>query len=122
MVKLLWKRHSLGRNVGLVISIGVVAIVKVLSLSFALGAIGTVAVSLSLDSFFMAYVGYLFRVRDPIIDVPAFILGTMIVGHAIEWLLNLHPNLTTTIEINVLVVLWNYLWFCIGSVIREYGP
>mgnify|MGYP001770646999 CR=1 FL=1 len=118
LLKTVYKRHSLGRNVGLVISIGVVAVVKVLSLSFALGAIGTVAVSLSLDAFFESYVGYLFRVRNPIIDVPAFVLGTVNVSRAIDWLLNLHPNLTMTTEINVFLVLWNFMWFHVGSTIR----
>ena len=118
LLKLVWRRYSLGGRVGLLISIGIVAVVKVLSLSFALGAIGTVAVSISLDAFFMTYVGYLFRFRDFLAEVPAFILGTMGVSHAIEWLLNLHLNLITTTEINVLIVLWNYLWFCIGLAIR----
>ena len=118
LLKLVWRRYSLGGRVGLLISIGIVAVVKVLSLSFALGAIGTVAVSISLDAFFVSYVGYLFRVRDPIIDVPPFVLGTMNVSRAIEWLLNLHPNLTMTTEINVFFALWNFMWFCLGSTMR----
>lgn len=118
LLKLVWRRYSLGGRVGSLISIGVVAVVKVLSLSFALGAIGTVAVSLSLDAFFVSYVGYLFRVRNSIIGVPAFVLGTVNVSRAIEWLLNLHPNLITTTEINVLIVLWNFMWFHVGLTMR----
>ena len=118
LLKLVWRRYSLGGRVGSLISIGIVAVVKVLSLSFALGAIGTVAVSLSLDAFFVTYVGYLFRVRNSIIDVPAFVLGTVNVSRAIEWPLNLHPNLTMTTEINVVVVLWNFVWFHVGLTMR----